>query len=154
MAGPLIFFVETPAAEQRILLCRWVEGFYAQKRRIQVVVESTVAAQQLDAMLWTFSQESFIPHGIQGGSNGDALPNEVWITIGETLVKGCEVLIADCPVELDFMKHFRWSVHFIVMDDSRQRQESRLVWQRAKEAGFALTHVPHASTFSIPTLKP
>ena len=46
-----LYFVETTAAEQRELLCRWTERFYGQKRKVQIVVDSTPAAQFIDQLV-------------------------------------------------------------------------------------------------------
>jgi len=59
-----LIFVETRSNEKRATLCRQVEGFYEKGQHVLVVTDSTLAAQHLDQMLWTFSQESFVPHRI------------------------------------------------------------------------------------------
>lgn len=153
MGFSIIFFVESPSSEQRLMLCRWVEHFHAQKKRIQIVVDSTMAARHLDTMLWTFSDESFIPHRIAERSLTDPLPTEILITVGEVYVRGCEILMADSSVGLDFMKNFSWAVHFVLQDDSEHKQESRILWQRARESGFAVRHIPYAPRPAFPTLE-
>ena len=76
-----IYFVETPSEGQRRLLCQWVERFYEEGKRVQVVVDSTMAAQHLDQMLWTFSQESFVPHSIFAFNKSSDLIEPVVITV-------------------------------------------------------------------------
>jgi len=152
MVSSLIFFVESPSSEQRLLLCRWVEHFHAQKRQIQIVADSTMAARHLDTMLWTFSDESFIPHRIAEQPITGPLPTEVLITVGEVYVRGCQILVADSPIGLDFMKHFAWSVHFVLQDDSERKQESRILWQKARERGFAVRHIAYTPRPAFPTL--
>jgi DNA polymerase IIIc chi subunit len=145
MADTSILFVETRSSEQRLLLCRWVEHLVEQGENVQVAADSTMAAQQLDAMLWTFSQGGFIPHRIHDASSSSPLPGEVMITTGETVVPACEVLVADGSMRLDFMKRFRWAIHFVLMDDTERRQESRLIWQEARDQGMTPRHVPYAA---------
>ena len=101
-----IYFVETAVAEQRELLCRWAERFFMENKRVQIVVDSTQAAQLIDQLLWTFSQSSFIPHVIF--SRGNALPAEpVLITVGEFEAAGFEAVICDCPVDLRIYEQVR-----------------------------------------------
>ena len=137
-----IYFVETAVAEQRELLCRWTERFYMENKRVRIVVDSTQAAQLIDQLLWTFSQSSFIPHVIF--SQGRALPDEpVLITAGEFQIEGFETVICDCQVDLEFMSRFENAVHFILRDDTERRQQSRTLWQKARDKGLSPVHVPY-----------
>ena len=88
MASTLIYFVETPSEKQRFLLCRWVDRFHEAGRKVQVLVDSTLAAQHLDQMLWTFSQESFIPHRVLPSKGSVDFMEPVVITVGEIVVQG------------------------------------------------------------------
>jgi len=137
-----IYFVETTVAEQRELLCRWAERFYMEKKRVRIVVDSMAAGQFIDQLLWTFSQSSFIPHAIFNA--GTRSPSEpVVITPGEFQAEGFEAVICDCPVSLEFMSGFKTAVHFILRDDLERRQQSRVLWQRARDSGFNPVHVPY-----------
>ncbi|MGA2400566.1 MAG: DNA polymerase III subunit chi [Syntrophobacteraceae bacterium] len=139
-----IYFVETSVAEQRELLCRWTERFYMEKKRVRIVVDSMHAAQFIDQLLWTFSQASFIPHLIY--NPGGTLPAEpVLITPGEIQLAGFEVVICDCPADLGFMITFEAAVHFILRDDTERRQQSRILWQRARDSGINPVHVPYGA---------
>lgn len=151
MADTSILFVETRSSEQRLLLCRWVEQLVEQGWKVQVAADSTTSAQQLNAMLWTFSDRSFVPHRIHGESGAPPLSGEATITSGETVVAGCEVLVVDGSVQLDFLKHFIWVIHFVLMDDEERRQESRLMWQAARDEGLVARHVPYGA--KIQTLR-
>ncbi len=60
--------------------CRVVEKAYRLGHRIYIHAEDMQQASQLDKLLWTFNQGSFIPHGIEG-----QLPNEgTQVVIGYT----------------------------------------------------------------------
>lgn len=141
-----ILFVETRTESQRGLLCRWVEEFYETGHKVQILVGSSVAAQNLDQLLWTFSQESFIPHRILSSSDSQCTVEPVVITIGETLLDGYPVLVCEGPVHLDFLQSYRQVVHFVLLDDAERRQESRLMWQHAKDHGLQLRHIPFAKS--------
>jgi DNA polymerase-3 subunit chi len=140
----MLYFLETKAAEQRALLCQWVEFFYESGKKTQVVTESTLAAQHLDQMLWTFSQPSFIPHRIISQGDVSAEPETVLISVGEIQMPGWEVLVCDGTVGLEFMARYPITLHFIVLDDQDRLQGSRLVWQAAKELRVDLQHVPYS----------
>ncbi|HIJ68237.1 MAG TPA: DNA polymerase III subunit chi [Deltaproteobacteria bacterium] len=137
-----IYFVETTVAEQNELLCRWTERFYMEKKLVQVMVDSMAAAQFIDQLLWTFSQASFIPHMIF--SPGAAPPAEpVLITAAEFQVVGFGALVCGRPADLEFMTRFETAVHFILRDDTERLQQSRILWQSARDSGINAVHVPY-----------
>jgi DNA polymerase-3 subunit chi len=138
----IIYFAETTVAEQREFLCSWTERFYLERKPVQILVDSIYEAQSIDKLLWTFSQGSFIPHSI---INPDDAPpyDPVLITPGEFRIAGFEVLICDVPAGLEFMGNFETAVHFIMRDDEQRRQESRALWQTARESGANTVHIPY-----------
>jgi len=136
-----LFFVETSGAEKRKVLCQWVERFYEEGRRILIITDSTQAAQHLDQMLWSFSQSSFIPHRIVARTPAESVIEPVIIVPNELAVPGYEVALADSPVTLHYLQPFTIAVHFVLTDDPDQRQESRLLWQNARDLGWVLRHL-------------
>ena len=142
---PGIYFVETDSKDQRSCLCRWVERFYEERKRILIVADSTMAAQHLDSMLWSFSDMSFIPHRILGADEAGSLVEPVLITVGEKRLEGFDVLVCDGLVDPELMALYPVVVHFVLLDDQERKQASRLLWQSAKERGLVLYHVPCAS---------
>ncbi len=166
----VIHFVETRTAQRRDLLCRWAERLYQLGKKVRVATDSTLAAQHLDQLLWTFSDTSFVPHRIApagesrnphrpapSGESGhsDRLapgethppsPEPVIISMGEVPPKEAgEALLCDSPVSLEYMGHFSLVVHFILLDEPEKKQDSRLLWQSARERGLRAIHVPLAS---------
>lgn len=151
-------FIETDASEQRRLLCLWVEHFFDRDSRVQVMTETLQAARQIDEMLWTFSEESFITHRLlrrgdvpprEDGSIPVAnLPERVFITEGEVPLDGVDVLVCDGGAGFDFMNRYPMALHFVIRDDEERRAASRVLWQRAREEGLPLRHVkPSGSPF-------
>ncbi len=149
MFGPMsankIIFVETRTEEKRALLCRWAERFYEKGNKVQILTDSTMAAQHLDELLWKFSQGSFVPHRIISPPPPKDITEPVVITTADLQLEKYDVLLADGPVDLSSMKRYRMVVHFVPLDDQEKRQESRLLWQSAKQEGFQLQHVPYSS---------
>lgn len=60
------FYVLSPGAQgdRFQLACRLVEKAYAQGRRVYLYTDSATHSEQLDRLLWTFRDGSFIPHGL------------------------------------------------------------------------------------------
>ena len=139
-----MYFVETKTEEQPAALCHWVERFYEEAKRVQVLAGSSMAAQHLDHLLWTFAQGSFIPHRIGSSDQSEAPPIEpVIITVGESAVEGATVLICDGPAELEFMLRYEHVVHFVLLDDPEKRQNSRSLWQKVRDLGIRANHVSY-----------
>ncbi|MDR3554319.1 MAG: DNA polymerase III subunit chi [Syntrophobacteraceae bacterium] len=137
-----IYFVETTTGEQRDFLCRWTDRFFSERKRVRIVVDSMAAAQLIDQLLWTFSQQSFMPHAIFNPRA--ARPEEpVLITLGQFLADGFEALVCDSQSDLEFMGLFETTVHFILGDDLERKQQSRVLWQRARDSGLNPIHVPY-----------
>ena len=142
----MIQFVETSASEQRLLLCVWVERLCETGRRVRIATDSTTAARHIDELLWTFSEDSFVPHVVwEQGEETAENPNRAFITTGSTHLEGIDVLVCDTPLSLDDMLRYAEAVHFIIRDDADRKQESRLLWQEAKDRGVPVRHVPYES---------
>jgi DNA polymerase-3 subunit chi len=56
------------------LVCRLVERIYQTGLRSYILVAAAHEAQHLDRLLWTYREESFIPHGIKGQTDAEATP--------------------------------------------------------------------------------
>jgi DNA polymerase III subunit chi len=143
MSQTIIYFVETKTEEQLLVLCQWVDHFYEQGKRVQIAASSSVAAQHLDHLLWTFAQASFIPHRIRSSPESGGGIERVIITIGEAPVNGATVLVSDGPVGLKLMQRYDYAVHFILLDDPERRQNSRSLWQAAREEGMQVNHIAY-----------
>jgi DNA polymerase III subunit chi len=153
MGETIIYFVETKTEEQPIAVCQWAEYFYEQGRRVQIVAGSSLAAQRLDQLLWTFAQASFIPHRIGLPNQPGGAIEPVIITSAEIPLEGATVLVCDGSVGLEFMERYEDVVHFVLLDDSEKRQESRSMWQAVRDKGIRTNHIPYSSKGKpIPTV--
>jgi DNA polymerase III subunit chi len=145
MKATRIVFLETAAKEKRIQLCRVVEHFFDLGKMVQIVVDSTMAAQNIDQFLWTFSQGSFVPHKLVSLPPSQNIIEPVAITVGEIPLQGFDTLVMDEWASLETIKRYALAVHFVLMDDSEKRLQSRMYWQSAKEQGFEMKHLPAAT---------
>lgn len=55
-----------PPGAVGLLACKLLEKAYLRGHRVFVYCDSKADAEQLDELLWTFKQDSFIPHNLQG----------------------------------------------------------------------------------------
>jgi len=85
---------ERSGGDRFLLSCRLVERIHAEGLRVFIHVPDQEQARHLDRLLWTFRQQSFLPHGLadeadreltpiligHGGDTGDE--NQVLINLG------------------------------------------------------------------------
>ena len=83
--------------------CRLAEKAYTKGHEVYAHTPSADVARQLDEMLWTFRQGSFIPHQIRGA---EAARAPVRIGTGDTVQDSGELLINLCDTAPDFAAGF------------------------------------------------
>jgi len=153
MPDTLLYFVETRANEKRQLLCHIIEHFYKKGKNIQAVAGHPKTSEDLDNLLWTFSQMSIIPHRILGPDDSNSVKEPaVVITADEKPLENYEILVYDGMMNLEFIKDYSWVIHFIIMNDPGKRKESRNLYKAARDQGFQLQHIPYSPLREITTL--
>jgi DNA polymerase-3 subunit chi len=61
------YIIPTSSDKDRLeFACRLIEKIYKQQRRIYIHTENQVSAHQLDELLWTYREDSFLPHHLYG----------------------------------------------------------------------------------------
>ena len=93
--------------------------------------------EALDEHLWTYRDESFLPHGLAGADHEADQP--VLLTLGEEAPNGAGVLflVEDAPVSPEAMTAFKRAV---VMFASAGAEEARSAWKAVKAAGLEATY--------------
>lgn len=79
--------------EREKLACKLAEKAWQQQYRVFIYTESATHAQQFDNLLWTFRQDSFIPHHIYT-DRSSVQPNvAIYIGYGSQVAPDMTVLI-------------------------------------------------------------
>jgi len=73
------------------LACKLIEKAYKNRHRVYVHTENETVAHQLDELLWTYKEESFIPHNLYGEGPDPAPP--IQIGFANTPEKHRDILI-------------------------------------------------------------
>jgi DNA polymerase IIIc chi subunit len=111
------------------------------ERGWRVVVHTTVEERvdALDAHLWTFREDSFLPHGTFREPTAAEQP--VLLTVKDDNPNGATVrfLLDRAPMPEDAGRYDRLVLMFDGNDDDAVA-EARQRWQAAKALGFALTY--------------
>ncbi len=111
------------------------------ERGWRVVVHTTLEERvdALDAHLWTFRDESFLPHGTF--RDQAAADHPVLLTVRDDNPNGAKVrfLIDRAPMPADAAAYERLVLMFDGNDDGAVA-DARVHWQTAKTNGFAATY--------------
>jgi DNA polymerase III subunit chi len=107
--------------------------------RVVVQVSSEERAEALDAHLWTFRDDSFLPHGTWRET--DAREQPILLTVRDDNPNGANVrfLIDGVPLPADAAAYDRLVLMFDG-EDPDAVEAARVRWSEAKAGGFAVTY--------------
>jgi len=126
-------------AERKRFACRLAEKAYRLKNSVHLSTSDPRAAGELDELLWTFRDGSFVPHEVIEGGQAEI---EAPVTIGAAPPRGAKTeliinLSDDIPENVDDVPR----VAEIVTDEETSRKLSRQRYARYRELGHTLeTH--------------
>lgn len=128
------------ADDKLAVACRLAAKAAAQKKRLVMLATDGAAARELDRMLWTWQQISFVPHCMAGDPVAEHTP--VLIATPEGELPGFvmpEILMNlgdECP---PLFERFDRLLE-VVGSDEGDRARGRARYRYYKERGYALTH--------------
>ena len=105
--------------------------------RIVVQAGSPERVKALDALLWTYRPESFLPHG--SGSAAGASDQPIWLTADEENPNGADVLILVDGAAAALASYPLCCELFDGLDDNAVAV-ARQRWADYKSAGHAITY--------------
>jgi DNA polymerase-3 subunit chi len=139
MAAPRIDFYTLGEPDRRARLvaaCRLAEKAYDQGLRVAVRTGSPAETAELDELLWTFTDRSFVPHGVWPAEPEIAAATPVLVGSSALPPTHRDVLInlgADAPA--DFSAYAR--VCEVVGGDEEAKKAARHRWRTYRDAGCA-----------------
>lgn len=133
---------ESPG-DRFLLVCRLVERVYAEGLRVLVHCPDPEGARHLDRLLWTYRQDSFLPHGLVGPTNLtlDLTLTPVLISGDGTPGSEDQVLInLDLEVPAFFSRFQR--VCEPIDQDPNVKSAGRERFRYYRDRGYPLAHHP------------
>jgi DNA polymerase III subunit chi len=119
-------------------LPRLLERAREQGYVIMVRAGSAQRVAQLDAVLWTYDEASFLPHG--SARDGNAAAQPIWLTAGDENPNQATMLVLVDGVEATDLSSFMRCVDIFDGNDESAVEAARERWRRAQEAGHELTY--------------
>ena len=126
-------FEKTSGRDLLVYICRLVEKGYKQgSKPIYIHFDSENEAKEFDSLLWTFRQESFIPHTILGHPEQEKTP--VIIGWDTNQIETAEALI-NVSQEIPRASKSTSKIHEIVGNDENKKNKAREKWKAYKANG-------------------
>lgn len=127
------YFEKTSGRDLLVYICRLVEKGYKQgSKPIYIHFDSENEAKEFDSLLWTFRQESFIPHTILGHPEEEKTP--VIIGWDTNQIETAEALI-NVSQGIPRASTSTSKIHEIVGSDENKKNKAREKWTAYKANG-------------------
>ena len=141
MSEVLFYHLERRALEDA--LPGLVEKTLERGWRALIKCESADRMQAIDNLLWTYSEQTFLPHAAKG--DGDAARQPALITVEEGNDNGADVMFlvggaASLPWDGDAAKSLTRIVLMFDGRDPAALEAARAAWKEAKSAGHDATY--------------
>lgn len=121
-----------------LVACRLIEKAYQRGHKVFVFCENAEDAAHMDELLWTYKEDSFIPHNLQG--EGPEPPPPVQIGFGPEPRGFHDILLNMAPTIPAFHSRFR-RIMEIVLDVDAAKEVSRAHYRAYRQKRFELhTH--------------
>ena len=106
--------------------------------RAVVQASSPERVQMLNSLLWTYREESFLPHG--SAKDGPAHRQPIYLTEGEDNPNGADIRFLVDGADLADLSGYVRVVYLFDGHDERAVQQAREQWSAAKASGCSVTY--------------
>lgn len=105
-----------------------------------IIIQSTTSqnVEALNAHLWTYSANSFLPHGSK--KDGQAENQPIWLTDSEENPNNANILILTHGATNETIKDYKLCCEMFNGNDQNALTEARARWKQYKDQGFDLTY--------------
>ena len=117
-----------------IYVCKLIEKGYKQNiNPIFIKTNTQKQAEELDKFLWTFRQESYIPHTLVDQDSNNTQPVQIgWI---DNEIEDAEAIINLSDGMPDISNHLK-KIHEIIENIDEKKEKARERWKKYKSIGF------------------
>jgi DNA polymerase-3 subunit chi len=119
-------------------LPRLLEKTLAAGKRAVVMLGAPERIEALNAALWTFHQDSWIPHG--SAADGNAADQPVWLTGSDENPNGAQYLFLADGAESARVADFERCFELFDGNDPEAVGKARARWTAYQDAGHALAY--------------
>jgi DNA polymerase III subunit chi len=130
---------EDSAGDRLLLTCWLAQRAHGEGLKVSIETSDARTARQVDRLLWTFRDDSFLPHGLVGETDPELTPILIGVAGEMGAELGGKVLInlgMDVPVALDRYERLLEPIDL----DSQVRAAGRRRYVHYKRLGYPLEH--------------
>lgn len=134
------FHVLEETSEQRSLLylCQLIEKAHGDNRRLYIHTNNQEEAQKLDQLLWTYRDDSFLPHSLYNPD--DDLPPPIQIGHGHNHPLAHDILVNLADNIPPFSGQFKQIIE-IVFSNPTVQQLARERYKQYRDQGHEITTI-------------
>ena len=125
-------------------LPKLLEKVLASGKRAVVMAGSEERVEQLDAVLWSYRQDAFLPHGSARDGNAEAQP--VWLTVSDENPNGASILILSDGAGSELIDDYERCLEIFDGRDEAAVAQARLRWTSYKQAGHSVVYNQQTET--------
>lgn len=116
-----------------LMACRLIEKAYQRGHHVFVYCDSEADAMKLDELLWTYKDDSFIPHNLQG--EGPEPPPPVQLGYSTEPRGFSDILLNLTPMIPPFHTRFHRLIELVLNDDAA-KEISREHYRAYRHLGY------------------
>lgn len=125
-------------------LPRLLEKAVAAGHKVVVMAGSEARVEHLNATLWTWSEESWLPHG--AAADGEAELQPIWLTQAEENPNGAKVLVICDGAAPGTVEGWERCLDLFDGNDPDAVQAARERWKTWKAAGHQLVYYQQSAS--------
>ena len=127
------YHMQLSSVEQ--VLPKLLEKAYATGKRVLVKVGNEARVDFLNTALWTYEDESFLPHGTK--KDGNAALQPIWLTSGDDNPNQAEMLflVDGAKIAIDSLSQFARVLTLFDGSDPDSLSQARDFWRQVKNSG-------------------
>jgi DNA polymerase-3 subunit chi len=131
MASDIIFIVLNSAVKSRIV-CDLADKCYQNSRRVAIYARDEEECKKYDSLLWTWKQQSFVPHRYLE-TLSESLPEPVVLTTQIDSPADYDTVLMIDPLPIEQVQQFTTVIDFAEKYDSQGIEQSRKRYKVYKE---------------------
>ena len=107
-------------------------------KRAVVMAGSDQRVEAINSLLWTYDQDSWLPHGSAKDGNPEEQP--VWITVGDENPNGAQFLFLTDGADSQRIGEYQRCFLLFDGNDTEALEESRRRWKGYRDAGHDVAY--------------
>lgn len=125
-----------------LFACSCIESFYRKQQHVDIIMNHMNDAERFDQLLWTYRDDSFLPHTIFAQHKESDCPILILPSAKEKSASSKQVLI---NLSDDIPEHYQAYQQLIeiVYNEPSQQQHARMRYKKYRDNGHQIQTIKH-----------